>query len=192
MQKNAQTTALISHASKEMLKILQARLQQYVSHALLDVQAGFRKGRGTRDQIADICWIIEKTRESQKNIYVHFIDYTKAFDCVDHNKLWCLRPRQTTSWVGHHLTYQQITSPRHFEPKLILGPGPMHQKTQDPALNSRKLMVTKGIFVPCSQRLCGHNSAHQWAATIPGTNTLNNENAPAPDPLGLQVCLPAR
>ena len=69
-----------------MLKILQARLQQYVNYELPDVQAGFRKGRGIRDQIANICWIIEKVRQFQKNIY--FIDYTKAFDCVDHNKLW--------------------------------------------------------------------------------------------------------
>ena len=71
-----------------ILKILQARLQQYVNHEFPDVQAGFRKGRGTRDQIATICWIIEKARESQKNIYFCFIDYAKAFDCVDHNKLW--------------------------------------------------------------------------------------------------------
>ena len=70
-----------------MLKILQARLQQYVSHELPDVQAGFRKGRGTRDQIANILWIMEKAREFQKNIYFCFIDYAKAFDCVDHNKL---------------------------------------------------------------------------------------------------------
>ena len=72
---------------KVMLKILQARLQQYMNRELPDVQAGFRKGRGTRDQIANICWIIEKAREFQKNIYFCFIDYTKAFDCVDHNKL---------------------------------------------------------------------------------------------------------
>ena len=71
-----------------MLKILQARLQQYVNHELPDVQAGLRKGRGTRDQIAIICWIMEKAREFQKNIYFCFIDYAKAFDCVDHNKLW--------------------------------------------------------------------------------------------------------
>ena len=71
-----------------MLKVLHARLQQYVNHELSDVQAGFRKGRGTRDQIANICWIIEKAREFQKNIYFHFIDYAKPFDCVDHNKLW--------------------------------------------------------------------------------------------------------
>ena len=71
-----------------MLKILQARLQQNMNHELPDVQAGFRKGRGTRDQIAKICWIIEKAREFQKNIYFCFIDYAKAFDCVDHNKLW--------------------------------------------------------------------------------------------------------
>ena len=81
------TIAVISHTSKVMLKILQARLQQYVNRKLPDVQPGFRKGRGTRDQIANICWIIEKEREYQKNIYFCFIDYTKAFDCVDHNKL---------------------------------------------------------------------------------------------------------
>ena len=71
-----------------MLKILQARLQQYVNRELLDVQAGFRKGRGTRDQVANICWIIEKARDFQKHIYFCLIDYAKAFDCMDHNKLW--------------------------------------------------------------------------------------------------------
>ena len=84
---NYRTIALISHASRVMLKILQARLQQYVNRELPDVQAGFRKGRGTRDQIANIRWIVEKAREFQKNIYFCFIDYAKAFDCVDHNKL---------------------------------------------------------------------------------------------------------
>ena len=78
--------ALISDTRKVMLKILQARLQQYVNHELPDVQAGFRKGRGTRNQIANICWIIENAREFQKNIYFCIIDYAKAFDCVDHNK----------------------------------------------------------------------------------------------------------
>ena len=90
MPKNAQTTltiVLISYASKVMLKILQARLQQYVNHELPGVQADFRKDRGTRDQIANICWIIKKGRKFQKNIYFCFIDYAKAFDCVDHNKL---------------------------------------------------------------------------------------------------------
>ena len=82
------TIALISHASKVMLKIFQARLQQYVNCELPDVQAGFRKCRVTRDQIANICWIIKKASEFQKNIYFCFIDYAKAFDCVDHNKLW--------------------------------------------------------------------------------------------------------
>ena len=81
------TIALISHANKVMLKILQARLQQYVNWELPDVQAGFRKGRGTRDQIANICWIIKKAREFHKHIYFCFIDYVKAFDGVDHHKL---------------------------------------------------------------------------------------------------------
>ena len=82
------TIALISHASKVMLKIHQARLQQYVNRELPDVQPGFRKSRGTRDQIANICWIMEKAKEFQKNIYFCFIDYAKAFDYVDHNTLW--------------------------------------------------------------------------------------------------------
>ena len=85
---NYHTTALISHTSKVMRKILQARFQQYVNRELPDVQAGYRKGRATRDQIANICWIIKKAREFQKNIYFCFIDYAKAFSCVDHNKLW--------------------------------------------------------------------------------------------------------
>ena len=82
------TIALISHTSKVILKILQARLQQYVNRELPDVQAGFGKGRGTRDQIANICWIMEKAREFQKNIYFCYTDYAKGFDCVDHNTLW--------------------------------------------------------------------------------------------------------
>ena len=85
---NYHTIALILHASKVMLKILQARLQQYVNRELPDVQAGFRKGRGTRDQIASIHWIIVKAREFQKSMYFCFIDYIKAFDDVDHNELW--------------------------------------------------------------------------------------------------------
>ena len=84
---NHRTIALISHASKVMFKILQARLQQHMKHELPHVQAGFRKGRGTRDQIANIRWIIEKAIESQKNNYFCFIDYAKAFDCVDQHKL---------------------------------------------------------------------------------------------------------
>ena len=87
---NYLTIALISHASKVMLKILQARLQQYVNHELPDVQAGFRKGRGTRDQIANIRRIMETAREFEKDIYFCFIDYAKAFDCVDHNKMWTI------------------------------------------------------------------------------------------------------
>ena len=85
---NYHAIAFISYASKVTLKSLQTRLQQYVNHELPDVQAGFRKGRGTRDQIANICWIIEKAREFQENISFCFIDYKKDFDCVDHNKLW--------------------------------------------------------------------------------------------------------
>ena len=98
---NYHTIALISHASKVMLKILQARLQQYVNRELPDVQAGFRKGRGTRDQIANIRCIMEKAREFQKNIYFCFIDYAKAFDCVDHKKLWKILKEMG---IPNHLT----------------------------------------------------------------------------------------
>ena len=97
---NYRTIALISHASKVMLKILQARLQRYVNHELLDVQAGFRKSRGTRDQIANIRGIMEKAREFQKNINC-FIDYAKAFDCVDCHKLWKILKEMG---IPHHLT----------------------------------------------------------------------------------------
>ena len=93
--------ALISHTSKVMLKILQARLQQYMNSELPDVQAGFRKGRGTKYQIANICWIMEKAREFQKNIYFCPIDYAKAFDCVDHNKLWKILKEMG---ISDHLT----------------------------------------------------------------------------------------
>ena len=108
------TTALISHASKVMLKILQARLQQYVNCELSDVQAGFRKGRWTRDQIASICWIIEKAREFKKNIWFCFIDYTKAFDCVDHNKPWKILeemgiPDHLTCLLGNLYAGQETT-----------------------------------------------------------------------------------
>ena len=85
---NYHTTALISVANNERLKIFQTRLHQYMNRECPDVQAGFRKGRGTRDQIANICWIIKKAKGFQKNIYFCFIDYAKAFDCVDHNKMW--------------------------------------------------------------------------------------------------------
>ena len=101
-----------SSASKVMLKILPVRLQQYMNHELPDVQAGFRKGRGTRDQIADICWIIGKAREFQKNIYFCFTDYAKAFDCVGHNKLWKIRKEMG---IPDHLTclltYMTISFP---------------------------------------------------------------------------------
>jgi len=93
--------ALISHASKVMLKILQVRLQQYVNCELPDIQAGFRKGRGTRDQISSISWIIEKARELQKDTYFCFIDYVKAFDCVDHSKPWKILKKMG---IPDHLT----------------------------------------------------------------------------------------
>ena len=98
---NYHTVTLISHGSKIMLKILQARLQQYMNRECPGVQAAFRKGRETKDQIANICWIIEKTREFQKNIYFCIIDYAKAFDCVDHNKMWKILKKMG---IPDHLT----------------------------------------------------------------------------------------
>ena len=104
------TITLISHANKVMLKILQARLQQYVNHEIPDIQAGLREGKGTTDQIANIHWIVEKVREFQKNIYFCFIDYVKAFDCVDHNKLWKILKEMEyqTTWCASWETSMQV------------------------------------------------------------------------------------
>ena len=116
--------ALISHTSKVMLKILQARFQQYVNWELPDVKAVFRKGRGTRDQIASICWIIEKASEFQKNIYFCFIDYAKAFDCVDHNKLWKILQEmdyQTTLPASWEICMQ--VKKQHLEPDMAQRTG---------------------------------------------------------------------
>ena len=112
MPKNDQNTTQLhsSHISKVMLKILQAKLQQYMNRELPDVQARFRKGRGTRDQIANIRWIMEKAREFQKNIYFCFIDYAKAFDCVDKNKLWKFFKRweYQTTWPASWENFMQV------------------------------------------------------------------------------------
>ena len=117
---NHSTIALVCHTSKVMLKILQARLQQYMNRELPDVQVEFRKGRGARDQIANICWIIEKAREFQKNIYFHFIDCVKAFDCVDHNKLWKIL--QETG-IQDHLTCLLRNLYAGQEATVRTGPG---------------------------------------------------------------------
>ena len=121
MPKNAQTTTQL-HSSHKLviLKILQARLQQYMNRGLADVQAVFRKGRGTRDQIANICWIIEKAREFQKNIYFCFIDYAKAFDCVDHNKLWKILKEMG---IPDHLTSLQRILYAGLEATVRTGHG---------------------------------------------------------------------
>ena len=122
---NYGTIALISHASKVMLKILQARFQQYVNRELPDVQAGFRKGRGTRDQIANIHRIIEKAREFQKNIYFCFIDYAKAFNCVDHNKVWKILKEmgitdQSTCLLRNlHASQEATVRTRHGKNRLV-------------------------------------------------------------------------
>ena len=123
MPKNVQTTVQLhfSHTSKVMLKILQARLQQYVSQELPNVQAGFIKGRGTRNQIANICWIVEKARELKKN-YLCFIDYVKASDCVDHNKLWKILKEME---IPNHLTCLQRNLYTGQEATVRTGHGTM-------------------------------------------------------------------
>ena len=121
MPKNAQTTAqLYSSHTLVMFKILQARLQQYMNHELPDAQADFRKGRGTRDQIANICWIIKKARGFQKNIYFCFIDYTKSFYCVDHNKLWKILKEMA---ILYHLTCLLRNLYAGQEPTVRTGHG---------------------------------------------------------------------
>ena len=117
---NYRTIALISHTRKVMLKILQARLKQYMNWELADVQAGFRQGRGTRDQIAYIHWIIETAREFKKNIYFCFIEYTKTFDCVDHNKLWKIIQEMR---IPEHLTYLLRNLYAGQEAIVRTGPG---------------------------------------------------------------------
>ena len=131
---NYRTIALISHASKIMLKILQDRLQQYVNRELPDVQAGFRKGRGTRDQTANILWIMEKAREFQRNIYFCFIDYAKAFDCVDHNKLWNILQEMG---IPDPLTFLLRNLYAGQEATVITGHGPNRKRS-----TSRLYIVT--------------------------------------------------
>ena len=125
------TIVLISHDSKIMFKTLQARLQHYVNQELPDVQAGFRKGRGTRDPIANICWIIEKAREFQKNISFCFIDYAKGFDCVDHSKLWKI--------------LQEMGIPDHFTCILrnLYAPRTMASTSASLFLLSRRIAVRR-------------------------------------------------
>ena len=148
------TIALISHASKVMLKILQVRLQQYVNRELPDVQAGFRKGRGTRDQIVNIHWIMKKARELQKNIYFCFIDYAKAFDCVDHNKLW-----KTLKEMGilHHLTCLLRNLYTGQEATVRTGHG-----TTD-WFQIRKRVCQDCILSPCLFNLYAEYHEKHWA-----------------------------
>ena len=118
--------AAAAYASKVMLKIFQDTLQQYVNRELPDVQAGFRKGRGTRDQIANICWIMEKARKFQKNIYFCFIDYAKAFDCVDHHKLWKILKEMG---ISDHRTYLLRNMYAGQEAIVRTGHGTIKQQT---------------------------------------------------------------
>ena len=126
-----------------MLKILQARLQQYVNCELPDVQSGFRKGRGTRDQIANICWVIKKAREFQKNIYFCFIYYAKAFDCVDHNKLWRILQKMG---IPDHLTCLSRNLYAGQEAAVRTGHGTKHW-----------FQIRKGICHGCILSSCLFN-----------------------------------
>ena len=123
-----------------MFKILQARLQQYVNHELPDVQAGFRKGRGTRDQIDNICWIIKKAREFQKNIYFYFIVYAKVFDCVDHNKLWKILKEMG---IPDHLTCLLRNLYEDQETTVRTGHG-----------TTERFQIGKGVHQGCILSLC--------------------------------------
>ena len=140
---NYRTIALISHASRVTLKILQARLQQYVNHEIPDVQVGFRKAKGTRHQIANIRWIIEKAREFQKNIYFCFIEYVKAFDCVDYNKLWKILKEMG---IPHHLTCLLRNLNAGMEATIRTGHG-----TTD------WFQIRKGVRQGCIFSLCLFN-----------------------------------
>ena len=155
MSKNIQTTiACISHANKVMLKILQARLQQYTNWELPDVQVAFRKGRGTRDQIANIRWVIQTVREFQKNIYFCFIDYAKAFDCVDHNKLWKILKEMG---IPDHLTCLLWNLYAGQETTVRIGHGTMNW------FRIRKGVHEGCILSPCSlYARCGAGWNTSW------------------------------
>ena len=151
---NYRTSALISHTSKVTLKILQARLQQYVNHELSDVQYGLRKSRGTRDQIANIHWIIKKAREFQKNIYFCFIDYIKAFDCVDHNKLWEILEEMG---IPDHLTFLLRNLYEDWEATVRTEHG-----TTD------WFLIGKGVCQGCILSPCLFNSYAKYIMTNAG------------------------
>ena len=158
------TIAFISHASKVMFKILQARLQQYMNCELPDIQAGFRKGRGTRDQIASIHWIMEKAREFQKNIYFCLIDYVKAFDCVGHNKLWKILKEME---IPDHLTCLLRNLYAGQKATVRTGPG-----TTD------WFQIGKGvcqgcIWSPCLLNLYGENIEKRWAGGSTSWNQVS-------------------
>ena len=151
---NYRTIAVISHANKVRLKILQTSLQQYTNCELPDVQAGFKKGRGTRDQIANIHWIIDKAREFQINIYLCFIDYGKAFDSVDHNKLWKI--------------LQEMGMPEHLT-CLLRNPYAGQEATVRPghgttdSFQIRKGVHQGGIVSPCLFNICRVHHEKCWA-----------------------------
>ena len=164
MPKNAQnyrTIALISYTSKVMFKILQARLQQYLNCEFPDVQARFRKGRGTRDQIANICWINKKARECQKNIYFCFIDYAKAFDCVDHNNLWKILKEMG---IADHLTCLLRNLYAGQEATVRTGHGTTHW-----------FQIGKGVHLGCILSPCLFNLYAEYIMRNAGLDEVQAE-----------------
>ena len=149
---NYHTSVLISHTSQVMLKILQARLQQYVNRELPDVQAGFRKGRGTRDQIANICWIIKKNKKFQKNIYFCFIAYAKTFDCVDHNKLWKILQEMAAATAKSLQSCPTLCDPIDSSPPGSPIPGILQARTLEWVAISRK------SYLPPEKSVCRSRS----------------------------------
>ena len=169
---NSCTIAFISHASKVMLKILQAKLQQYVNRKLSDSQAVFRKGRRTRDQIANIHWVTEKAREFQKNIYFCFIDYTKAFDCVDHNKLWKILKEMG---IPDHLTYLLRNLYAGQEVTVRMG----HETTD--WFQTGKGVHQGCIWSPCLFNLSVHFSCSVMSKSLE-SHGLHHNRLPFPSP----------
>jgi len=169
---NYHTIVFISHASKIRLRILQAKRQQYVNWDLPDVQAGFRKGRGTRDQIASICWITEKAREFQKNTYFCFIDYAKAFDCVDHNKLWNgLKEMGTPDHITCLLKTCMQVKKQQVEPDTELQTGLKLGKEDNSAVHCHPAYLT--YMQNTSGKMPGWMN-HKLESRLPGEININN------------------
>ena len=175
---NYHTNALISQASKVMLKILQARIQQFMNRELPDVQAGFKKGRGTRDQIANFHWIIKKAREFQKNIYFCFIDYTKAFDCVHHNKVWKIVKRweYQTTWPASWEICRQVRK-QQLELDMEQQMGSKLGKEYVKAVNCHHAYLT---YIQSTSRETLGWRKHKLESRVPGEISITSDTQMTP------------